>query len=317
MKQNEKKFQIPIVSLIRMLGVIVIVAILSILNQDFLTFSNIINILRQSTILVVLTLGITCVLLTAGIDLSVGGVMALVGCLTAQLLVQNVPIPIAIAIGLAVGAMMGAANGFLVGIMGIPAFVATYGMMWIAEGLAHILMQGRIIFGMPKAFLWIGAGYIWKIPVPIILSLVLLIIFHILLNKTVFGRNIFALGSNRNAAYYSGIRTKRLLVQVYALSGLTAAIAGMIMTARINAAEAGMGGPFSMQSIAAVVIGGTSLLGGEGGVIGSVMGALILTLIVNGLNLLGVSSLAHSLITGVVIIAAVYLDILLKRKVVY
>lgn len=315
MNISGNKFQIPIASLIRGIGVIIIVAILSVLNENFLTINNIMNILRQSAILVVLSLGVTYVLMTAGIDLSVGGVMALVGCLTAQLLVQNVPIPVAIVIGLLIGALMGAMNGFLVGMIGIPAFVATYGMMWIAEGLARILMQGKIIFGMPDAFRWIGAGYIWKIPAPVIITLVLVVIFYLILNKTVFGRNIFALGSNRNAAYYSGIRTKRMLVQIYALSGITAAIAGMIMTGRLNAAEAGMGAPFSMQSIAAVVIGGTSLLGGEGGIIGSVAGALILTLIVNGLNLLGVSSLAHSLITGLVIIIAVYLDILLKRKI--
>jgi ribose transport system permease protein len=314
MKNSGGKDLISIASLVRGLSVLIIVVILSIVNQDFLSITNLMNILRQATILVVLALGITYVLLTAGIDLSVGGVMALVGCMTAQLLVQNVPIPIAIGIGLLIGAIMGAANGFLVGVIGIPAFVATYGMMWIAEGLAHILMQGRIIFGMPRAFLWFGAGYIWKIPVPVFLALILVLIFHYLLQNTVFGRNIFALGSNRATAYYSGIRTKRLLVQAYAISGITAAIAGMIMTARINAAEAGMGGPFSMQSIAAVVIGGTSLLGGEGGVIGSVVGALILTLIVNGLNLLGVSSLAHALITGSVIIIAVCLDIFLKRK---
>lgn len=316
MKNSEKKFQIPIASLIRILGVIIIIAVLSTLSKDFLSFSSIMNILRQSTILVVLSLGITYVLLTGGIDLSVGGVMALVGCLTAQLLSQNVPIPVATVIGLLVGIVMGIGNGFLVGIVGIPPFVATYGMMWIAEGLAHILMQGRIIFGLPGAFRWIGAGYLWQIPAPVVIALVLTVIFHIILNKTVFGRNIFVLGSNRNAAHYAGIRTKRLLVQMYAISGLTAAIAGMIMTARLNAAEAGMGGPFSMQSIAAVVIGGTSLLGGEGGIGGSVVGALILTVIVYGLNLLGVSSLAHSLITGLVIIIAVYFDVILKRKVV-
>jgi ribose transport system permease protein len=244
MRKNEGKIQLPIASIIRLITFIIIVAILTACNKDFLTFTNVMNILRQATILIVLSVGVTYVLLTAGIDLSVGGVMALVGCLTAQLLVQQVPICIAVMIGLLVGAIMGAANGFLVGIIGVPAFVATYGMMWIAEGLARILMQGRIIFGMPAAFRWIGAGYVWKIPAPVIIALLIIVIFYILLNKTVFGRNIFILGSNRNAAYYSGIRTKRMLVQIYAISGLTAAIAGMIMTGRLNAAEAGMGAPF-------------------------------------------------------------------------
>lgn len=313
-KREQWRNHFSFTSLIRVAILLILIVILTILNENFLTYSNIINVLRQSTILVVLSIGMTGVLLTAGIDLSAAGIMALVGCLTAQLLSQGVSIPFALLIGLLVGAGMGAINGVLVGIIGLPAFVATYGMMWIAEGLAHILMQGKIIFGLPKGFLWFGAGYIGKIPVPILITLALLIIFHIIFRKTVFGRNIYMLGANKDAANYSGIRTKLVSVIVYALSGATAAIAGIIMTSRMDAAEAGMGAGLNMQAVASVVMGGTSLLGGEGGVIGSVIGALILNLIVNGLNLLGVSSFAHSLVTGLVIIGAVCMDISMQKS---
>ncbi len=306
-------FKHSLAPLVRLLSLLALCVLLSFLNPNFLTLKNIINVLRQTTILAVLGLGLTAVILTAGIDLSVGGVIALVGCLTAQLIINHVPIAAAILIGVGVGALIGALNGVMVAKIGLPAFVATYGMMWIAQGLAQILMQGKIVFGLPEAFLWLGTGYVGIIPVPVIITLVLAVLFHFFLHQTVYGREIYALGANRNAADYSGIRTTNTLIMVYTLSGVTAAMAALLMTARLDAAEAGMGEPFLMQSIATVVMGGTSLLGGEGGIPGTMIGALILTLVVNGLNLMGVSSLIHPIVTGAVILLAVFFDIVMRR----
>ncbi|MDI6870825.1 MAG: ABC transporter permease [Bacillota bacterium] len=286
---------------------------LTIMNENFLTWTNIINVLRQATLLVIVGLGLTAVILTAGIDLSVGGVLALVGCTTAQLLKSGLPIPVAVLIGLAVGTAVGFLNGVMVGVIKLPPFVATYGAKWIAEGLALLLMQGQIIFGFPSSYRWVGVGYVGPIPVPIILTAILVLAFDFFLTKTVVGRDIYALGSNRDAAYYSGVSVRKITILVYTLSGLTAGIAGLLMTARLDAAELGMGEPFLMQGIASVVMGGTSLLGGEGRVTGTVIGAIILTLVVNGLNLMGVPALWHQIVLGAVILTAVFIDLQMKK----
>jgi ribose transport system permease protein len=299
--------------LLRPLGLLALCIVLSFLNENFFTLKNIISVLRQSTILVVVAVGMTVVILTAGIDLSVGGVMALVGCLTSQLIINGTPIVPAIACGLVLGTIFGLLNGVLVRIFGLPPFVATYGMMWIANGLAMILMQGKIIFGLPDNFLWLGSGYLSIIPIPVILAAVVAVAFHFYLKKTVSGREIYALGANREAARYSGIKITKTLLLVYSLSGFTAAIAGIIMTARLDAAQEGMGEPFMLQAIAAVVMGGSSLMGGEGGIPGTIIGALILTLVVNGLNLMGAPSMVHPLVTGAVILTAVFFDVVTRK----
>lgn len=299
--------------LLRLGFVIVLCFALSVMNENFLTWTNIINVLRQATFLAIVGLGLTAVILTAGIDLSVGGVLALVGCTTAQLLKSGVPIPVSVGIGLAVGAAVGFLNGVMVGVIKLPPFVATYGTKWIAEGLALLLMQGQIIFGFPPSYRWAGVGYIGPIPVPVILTAILAVAFHLFLSKSVIGRDIYALGSNRDAAYYSGVSVRKITILVYTLSGLTAGIAGLLMAARLDAAELGMGEPFLMQGIAAVVMGGTSLMGGEGGVVGTVIGAIVLTLVVNGLNLMGVPAVWHQIVVGAVILAAVFSDLRMKR----
>lgn len=300
----------PLLRVAFLLGLCIL---LTVLNPSFLTWNNLVNVLRQASLLVIVGLGLTAVILTAGIDLSVGGVLALVGCTTAQLLKSGAPIPIAMMLGLSVGAVVGYFNGFMVGVVNLPPFVATYGSKWISEGIALLLMQGQIIFGFPPNYRWIGTGYIGPIPVPIVTTAILALIFNWFLLKTITGRNIYALGSNRDAAYYSGVDTRKVTVLVYTLSGLTAGIAGLIMTARLDAAELGMGETFLMQGIASVVMGGTSLMGGEGQVAGTVIGAIILTLVVNGLNLMGVPAVWHQLVLGAVILAAVYMDLQMKK----
>ena len=298
----------------RIATVVILCVALSFLNSSFFSVENMMNILRQMAVLLVISLGETVVILTAGIDLSIGGVMSLVGCVCAQLLSMNVPIPIVILTGILIGVAFGAANGLLVGPGKLPPFVATYGIMWIANGLALILMQGQIIFGLSKDFRFLATGHVGMVPMIVIIALTLTLVVHLIATKTVFGKHVFALGANRVAAFYSGIRTTGTLIVVYALSGVTAAVAGMLQTGRLDAAEAGMGESFQMLAIASVVMGGTSLMGGEGGVFGTLIGALILTLVVNGMNLLDVPSLAHPLVTGAVILIAVFADALTKER---
>jgi len=307
---DTQKFMAPLVRWLVLLGLVII---LSLLNEYFFTWNNIINVLRQATILSIIGVGLTSVLLTGGIDLSVGGVMALVGCLTAQLLRSGMPIPLAVMIGLGAAVLVGAFTGCLVGIVKLPPFVASYGMFWITEGIAMILMQGAIIFGLPSAFRWVGVGYVGGIPVQVILVAVLAVAAHFMLQNSTIGREIYAVGANPDAAHYSGISTRKTLITVYIFSALMAGVAGLIMTARLDAAQAGMGQPFVLQGIATVVMGGTSRRGGEGGIIGTIVGALILTLVVNGMNLLGESSLAQSLVIGIVILVAVFLDQIMKK----
>ena len=298
----------------RIATVVLLCIALSFMNESFFTAENILNILRQMAVLLVLSLGQTLVILTAGIDLSGGAVMSLAGCVAAMLLSMNVPIPFVILAGMLIGVLCGTASGLLVGVIRLPPFVATYGVMWIASGVALILMQGQIIFGLSENFRFLSTGHVGIVPMIVIISLVLTVVAHLIATQTVFGKHVFALGANREAAFYSGIRTTRTLVMVYALSGVSAAVAGMLLTGRLDAAEAGMGDSFQMLAIASVVMGGTSLMGGEGGLLGTLIGVLILILVVNGMNLLDVPSLAQSLVTGVVILIAVFADALTKAR---
>ncbi len=311
---NERlKARDTIAPLFRLTFLIVLMIALSFLSEDFLTWSNIINVLRQSTFLIVIGLGLTGVLLTGGIDLSVGGVLAFVGCATGQMMRSGVPLVLAVIIGLALGAGVGFFNGLLVGYVKLPPFVATYGSKWIAEGMALALMQGQVIYGFPRVYRWIGIGYIGPIPVPIIIAAILAVIMNFLYVKTVFGRQVYALGANKEAAFYSGIKVKKNITIVYTLAGLMAGIAGLLMLARLDAAEVNMGEALQLQSLAAVIIGGASLRGGEGSMFGTIIGAITLTLVVNGLNLLGVKSLWHPVVLGGVILISVIIDLRMKK----
>jgi len=288
-------------------------ALLAVLNENFFTVSNLMNILRQTSVLAILSFGMTFVILTGGIDLSIAGIMSLAGCVCAILLNRKAPVPVAILEALLVGAALGGLNGLFVAFVDLPPFVATYGVKFIADGLALILMGGSILYGFPASFKALGVGFAAGIPMLVILSVAAALIFYVVLSKLKFGKQVYCVGANPVASFYSGIRPKRILVAVYVICGICAGVAGILQTARMNAAQAGMGDSFQMLAITSVVIGGTSMAGGEGGIPGTIVGALILTLIVNGMNLLGIPSLAQSLITGLVIILAVMLDVQMKK----
>ena len=295
-----------------LLGLIGLIIISSIIAPNFRTINNMITIFRQASVLLILSSGLTAVLLTGGMDLSVGATAGLIGCICAQLIKAGVPIPIAFIIGILIGALVGFINGTLAGIL--PSFIATYATNWVLSGLAIIVMNGAVIYDLPKNFTQLGVGYVGPIPVLDIIAAIIVAILYVLLQKTTYGRQVYSYGSNAEAARYSGMPVKRIMISTFMICSICAGIAGMVITARLNAADAAMGEAYGLQTVAAVVIGGTSMLGGEGGVGGTVIGALILTIIVNVMNLKGVSSFAQPMVVGIVIIAMVLFDINTKRR---
>lgn len=296
------------------LALILMMIISGLLSPSFFKMSNLMTIFRQASVLLVLSTGLTAVVLTGGIDLSVGSVAGLVGCVCAKLMTSGYSVSQAIAVGLCVAAGIGVFNGILVGILKLPAFVATYGTNWVVTGIATIIMRGQVIYGLPNGFTYIGVGYIGKIALPILIAVAGAVIVHFVLSGLTYGRNIYMIGSNPAAAHYSGTGVLPTLVSAYTLCSLFAGIGGIIMCARLNAADVAMCDSYGLQIVAAVVIGGTSLLGGEGGIIGTVIGAVMLTMIVNIMNLVGLSSYLQGIAVGFVILIMVYIDIFSRKR---
>jgi ribose transport system permease protein len=280
---------------------------LSLLSDRFLTLNNVINVLRQSTINGIIAVGMTYVILTAGIDLSVGAVLALCTVVTADLLQKGVPVSLAMITGLGLGAVLGLVNGLVITKARVPPFVTTLGMMTVARGLALTYTQGRPITGLSDGFRFMGTGSLGPIPMPIVIAGLTFILGYVLLMRTRVGEYIFALGNNPIAARYAGIATDRYITFVYAMAGLLSALAGMILVARLNSAQPTAGLGYEFDAIAAVVVGGTSFAGGEGGLGGTLLGVLVIAVLNNGLNLLNVSSFYQPVVTGAVIALALLL----------
>jgi ribose transport system permease protein len=297
----------------RFTALFLLVLALSIVSPYFLTWNNISNILRQASMQFLMSAGLTIVVLTGGIDLSVGAVIGLSACLGASFIASG-DLAFGIAAALAVGLACGLTNGIVVSYLRIPSFIATYGMLWIAFGLGYVFMKGEVIYGFDPSFRFIGSGFIGPIPALLVVALVVLLILHIVLQKTPFGRAIYAIGGNETAARLSGMPVQRRLMYIYGLSGLLSAVAGLVAIARTNAADAGLGEELLLPAIAAVSLGGTSLLGGVGGIVGTAVGALILSLIINGMNLLGVTTYWQAFVMGAIIIVCVVSDELVRRS---
>jgi ribose transport system permease protein len=287
---------------------------LSILSDRFLTVDNFINIFRQSTINGIIAVGMTLVILTAGIDLSVGSILALSSVMAASMLHSGMPIPAAILVGLGVGASCGLINGLTITRASVPPFVATLGMMTIARGLSLVFTGGKPITGLPDVFRFIGTGSIGPIPTPIILAAATFIIGYVMLTRTSLGQFIYAIGNNPVAARYAGISVGLNITFVYVVSGLLAAVAGMILIARLDSAQPTAGLSFEFDAIAAVVVGGTSFAGGQGGLGGTLIGVLIIAVLNNGLNLLNISSFYQPVVSGIVIALALLLHRAVGRE---
>ena len=290
-----------------LISFLLLCAVLTFLSDRFLTVGNWQNILRQSSINLIIAIGMTYVILTAGIDLSVGAVLALSTVVTADLLQRGIPVIPTMILGLTIGGILGLVSGLLVSRVKVPPFVATLGMMTVARGLALTYTQGRPITGLPDFFRTIGTGYLGPIPMPIIVAGITFLAAYILLTRTRMGMNIYALGNNPVAAHYAGIATSGYTTFVYVLAGALAALAGMILVARLDSAQPTAGISYEFDAIAAVVVGGTSFAGGQGSLFGTLLGVLVISVLNNGLNLLNISSFYQPVVTGVVIALALLL----------
>ena len=296
------------VTLLRLIALALIVITLSLTSEAFLTSNNVLNVLRQTALLFLLASGLTIVILTAGLDLSVGANIGLSACLAATIIKSTGSISLALLVGMGSGFLIGLINGGLIAFLRIPPFIATYGMLWILHGVTYWFMGGETIHGFPAEFRAIGSGYLWGIPIPVFLMLACLLVGMIFLQRTRWGQDIYSVGANREAARLSGIPVNSRLVLAYVMSGLMAGLASLIFLARLNSAEGDIGEAMTLPAIAAVLIGGTSLFGGVGTITGTLIGALILTLVLNGMNLLSINASWQPLVTGVIVIAAVYFD---------
>jgi len=265
---------------------------ITLMNPNFLKPSNLINVLRTSSPQMIMSFGMTFVMLTGGIDLSIGSVVTVTSILAGFFLEDtNLPWYVAIIASLGAGALSGLITGSLISVIKLPPAVATYGMLWVGKGLGFAINGASPYYNFPDAFRYLGKGILLGIPVPVWTIAVLIIFFTLFLKYTVLGRNFYAIGANPHAARASGINVGRTLLWAYILSGIMAAIAGLILAGRLNAVDPDMGAQFLLPAIASPVMGGTSMTGGQGGIGGTVVGALLMIVVANGMNLIGISSL--------------------------
>ena len=289
-------------------GLVVVTVFMIFASDKFLTGANLENIARQVSINAIIAVGMTCVILTGGIDLSVGPVMALSGTLTTGLMVAGVPAPIAILTGLMIGVGFGVGNGIFVAYLKMPPIIVTLATMGIARGLGLMYTDGYPISGMPDWFAWFGRGTLFGIQVPILIMLLTYFFAWVLLQHTRIGRYVYAIGGNEEAVRLSGVRASRFKLLVYSISGLTAAIAGLVLSSRLMSGQPNAGVGFELDAIAAVVLGGASIAGGRGVIIGTLVGAMLLGVLNNGLNMLGVSPYVQSVIKGAIILLAIFIS---------
>ncbi len=297
-------------------GVLVLLIVfLAIKSPYFLTTGNLIVVGRQASLSLIIAVGMTFVILAGGIDLSVGSTVALVSILTGEFMVNlGLPPVLAAVLALLCGALVGLVNGAIVAATSIPPFVVTLGMLAVARGLALGITQGSTISGLPASFLVLGQGSLAGIPVPVWIAAAVAVVAHLVLARTRFGRNVYFIGSNEQAAVLSGIRVARTKVAIFVIAAGLAGLEAVIETARLSVGQPSAGNGYELVAIGAVVIGGASLFGGEGSILGTVLGTLLLALIQNGLILLGISAYWQQVFSGVIIVAAVALNMWRQRR---
>jgi len=295
-------------------GLFALSVLLWALTPHFLTVSNLLNVFEQTAINAIIAAGMTFVIISGGIDLSVGSLVALAGVALAAALQSGAPIPLAIAAGLGVGFGFGVLNGLAITWGRLPPFIATLGMMSVARGCALLFTEGRPISGFDPGFRALATSRLLGIPAPVVATAVVYLIARFVLSETRFGRYVYSIGGNEEATRLSGVTVWLHKTLVYGVSGLASAIAAVLLTARLNSAQPIAGIMYELDAIAATVIGGTSLMGGEGGLGGTIIGALIMGVLRNGLNLLGVSSFIQQIVIGLVIVFAVLIDTTLKAR---
>ncbi len=297
---------------IPLFGLLVLMALVAMISPSFLTVDNLLNILRQTSVNAIIAAGMTFVILTAGIDLSVGSILAFAGAICASMIAMDMPIFAAFAATIAIGAVLGATQGSIISHFGVQPFIATLVGMTMFRGATLVYTNGRPIstgdFDVAETFYHLGGGYIAGIPVPVVMAFVVFVGCWFILNHTAIGRYVYAIGGNEQVAKLAGINVNRVKIIVYALSGALAALAGLVLTARLESAQPTAGLAYELDAIAAVVLGGTSLAGGKGRITGTLIGALIIGTLNNALNILDVSSYYQMIAKGGVILLAVMLD---------
>lgn len=289
-------------------------AVLSVASPYFLTGTNLASVIRQTAVINIMALGMTLVIVSGGIDLSVGSILAFAGVLGTMTMVETGSVPLGILAGVLCGALWGCANGLMIASLRIPPFIVTLGTLGIVRGLTLVISGGLPVVGLPKEHGFLGEGTIGPAPFVLVVLVLCAVITHFALHGTKLGRYTYAIGSNESAAVYAGIPVARYKVAIYAICGLLSGLAGMIETSRLMTGQPTAGVSYELQVIAAVVIGGGSLTGGEGTVIGTLIGAFIMGLLSNGSDLLGVNPYWQQVIIGAIIILAVALDEARKRR---
>jgi len=297
-----------------LLGLVILCVVFSSLTNVFFTERNLVNILQQSSINACIAIGMTLVIISGGIDLSVGPVAALSAVLAGTLLVNGIPIPLAILAALAIGAACGAINGGLIALAGLQPFIVTLGTLSLFRSLALIYTGGNVVLSLPSAFREIFSAQIWIFPVPVVIVAVLGIAAAVLLAKTPIGEYILAVGGNEEAARISGVPIARTKITAYMISGVLASLGAVIVMARLGAADPTLGNLWELEAIAASAIGGASLMGGKGSIAGTILGAIVLGAMRNGLTLLNVQAFYQLLATGIIIILAMLVDRLTRGK---
>lgn len=306
--KNTMKYMSELTTVI---ALIILMAVITIINSNFLTANNLLNLLLQVTSNALIAFGMTFVILTGGIDLSVGSILALSSALTAGLLGSGMPVTLAILISLILGCILGMMNGLLISYGKLAPFIVTLATMTIFRGATLVYTNGNpITKGLSDTFLFqfLGQGYIVGIPFPVIIMFIVFIVLYVLLHKTAFGKSVYAIGGNEKAAYISGVKLNKVKIIIYSISGIMASISGLIIASRLSSAQPTAGASYEMDAIAAVVLGGTSLSGGKGRILGTLIGALIIGVLNNGLNIIGVSAFWQQVVKGVVILIAVLID---------
>ncbi|MBA9026353.1 ABC transporter permease [Peribacillus huizhouensis] len=296
------------------IGLALLFIIMSIITTDFLTVDNLVNVMRQSSVLCIMAVAMTFIIITGGIDLSAGSQLAVSGVAVSGLIVAGVPIPLAILLTIIIGGLIGLFMGTVISTQNIPPFIVTLAMLTILSGIAFVYTEGTPIVVSDAVFREIGRGFIGPIPTAIVIMIIVAIIGHLLLSHTRFGRYVYTIGDNEEAARLCGINVKLVKTSVYAFGGAIMAIAGIVLASRLSSGSPNAGTGSELDAIAAVVLGGTNLFGGEGKISGTLMGVAIISILNNGLNLLNVSSYNQLMIKGVVILLAVWLNSIKARR---
>lgn len=308
MKQILKKFSTLIILL-------VLVVIFSIASPNFLRINNILNVLRQVAVISMLTAGMTYVIISGGMDLTVGAYLGLTGVLAAKFMgAVGLPVPVAVILTMLVVTLLGIVTGSLIVGLDVSAIVITLGMMTVVRGLAYIISGGLPVYDIPESIVFLGQGYVMGIPVPVIVMLVIVVIMGLILKYSYFGRYVYAIGGNVEAAKLAGVSVNKITISLYGISAFLASIAGIVLTGRISSGAPASGTGTEMDVVTAVVIGGVSVNGGKGSMLGAFLGAVIMGILSNGLTIMNINEYYQQVVKGIVLILAVAFDVLANRE---